>query len=442
MAEIRSSRLLGAYALATLALSGVACSPNTANDGNGGSDLGLGGSGTGGAARGGTVSSDRATRPDAETASGGVLATSDGTDSSSQVTAGGTRATGGRTASSSQTTKGGTGSIGGTPEAGGVSSVSVRPGSSGTRATGGAAGRDAGSGGAGAGGRSVSESGGGKATGNSTNATVQSSGCGKTATLTSGTRTIQSGGQSRSFMLRIPADYDNSHPYPLVFAFHWNGGTMGDVDGGGTSGYTWSYYGLREQADDSADSKMIFVAPQGNGNGWANPNGQDLTFVDDMLKQLEGDLCVDTTRLFAMGFSYGGGMSNAIACARATVFRAVAVYAGALLSGCNDGTKPIAYIGVHGITDPTCGIAGGRSLRDRFVKNNGCTAEDPPEPSQGSRTHVCTSYSGCASGYPVRWCAFDGGGHTPAPVDGQAVDSGGGNSTWTKGEVWKFFSQF
>lgn len=27
---------------------------------------------------------------------------------------------------------------------------------------------------------------------------------------------------------------------------------------------------------------------------------------------------------------------------------------------------------------------------------------------------------------PVRWCAFDGGGLTPAPVDGQALDSGGG----------------
>jgi poly(3-hydroxybutyrate) depolymerase len=228
----------------------------------------------------------------------------------------------------------------------------------------------------------------------------------------------------------------------LAFAFHWNGGTMGDVDGGGTSGYTWSYYGLREQADNTTDSRMIFVAPQGNGNGWANSNGQDLTFVDDMIKQIEGDLCVDTTRLFAMGFSYGGGMSYAIACARATVFRAVAVYAGAQLSGCTDGTKPIAYIGVHGITDPTCNISGGRSLRDKFVKNNGCTTQNPPEPSEGSRTHVCTSYAGCASGYPVRWCAFDGGGHTPAPVDGQAIDSGGGDKTWTKAEVWKFFTQF
>ena len=107
---------------------------------------------------------------------------------------------------------------------------------------------------------------------------------------------------------------------------------MGDIDGGGSSGYTWSYYGLREQADNSTNSKMIFVAPQGNGNGWANSGGQDLTLVDDMLKQLEGDLCVDTTRIFSMGFSYGGGMTYELACARAKVFRAAAVYSGAQLS--------------------------------------------------------------------------------------------------------------
>jgi poly(3-hydroxybutyrate) depolymerase len=228
----------------------------------------------------------------------------------------------------------------------------------------------------------------------------------------------------------------------LVFAFHWNGGTMGDVDGGGTSGYTWSYYGLREKADTSTNSKMIFVAPQGNGNGWANSGGADLTFVDNMLKQIQEDLCVDTTRIFSMGFSYGGGMSFAIACGRATVFRAVAVYAGAQLSGCTDGTKPIAYMGVHSISDGTCTYAGGETLRNKFVTNNGCTAQTPPKPASSSNTHICTSFEGCKTGYPVRWCAFNGGGHTPAPVDGETNGSGGGDKTWTKAEVWSFFTQF
>ncbi|KJK43006.1 poly(3-hydroxybutyrate) depolymerase, partial [Lentzea aerocolonigenes] len=97
-------------------------------------------------------------------------------------------------------------------------------------------------------------------------------------------------------------------------------------------GYNWSYYGLRKLADQASNG-TIFVAPQGNGNGWANPGGQDLTFIDDLVRLLDNSLCVDTSQRFAGGFSYGGGMSYAIACARANVFRAVVVYSGGVLSG-------------------------------------------------------------------------------------------------------------
>ena len=139
-------------------------------------------------------------------------------------------------------------------------------------------------------------------------------GCGKAPALTSGQHTINSGGQNRSYILRLPANYDNNRQYRLYFGFHWNGGTANDVDSGGTSGYPWSYYGLRALSNNSA----IFVAPQGLNNGWANSGGEDLTFVDTMVRLIEGALCVDTTQLFSLGFSYGGGMSYAIACARAT----------------------------------------------------------------------------------------------------------------------------
>ncbi|GIM97339.1 hypothetical protein Ato02nite_091320 [Paractinoplanes toevensis] len=255
--------------------------------------------------------------------------------------------------------------------------------------------------------------------------------------MASGTRTIQSGGKNRTFILRIPEGYDRSRPYRLIFGFHWNGGTANDVDSGGTSGYPWSYYGLRAISNNST----IFVAPQGLNNGWANSGGEDLTFVDNMVSLIENSLCVDTSQLFSLGFSYGGGMSYAIACARATVFRAVAVYSGGQLSGCSGGTQPIAYIGLHGLRDPVLNISQGRSLRDRFVRNNGCTPQNPPEPAQGSLTHVVTKYSGCRAGYPVAWAAFDAG-HTPNPWDGSAGDYNPGEKSWTRPVVWDFFTQF
>jgi poly(3-hydroxybutyrate) depolymerase len=260
-------------------------------------------------------------------------------------------------------------------------------------------------------------------------------GCGKAPGLNSGTHTIQSGGQNRSFILRVPANYNNNNPYRLIFAFHWRGGTMNDVSSGGSSGAVWSYYGMQEQSNNSA----ILVAPQGNGNGWSNPGGQDVTFVDDMIRRIDDALCVDTSLRFALGFSFGGGMSYSLACSRANVFRAVAVYSGAQLSGCSGGTQPIAYFGLHGISDNVLNISQGRSLRDRFVANNGCAAQSPREPGQGSGQHVTTLYS-CRQGYPVQWAAYDSG-HGPAPVDGCSGCEDGAR-TWTKAEVWRFFAQF
>ncbi|MFE1358270.1 RICIN domain-containing protein [Streptomyces harbinensis] len=260
-------------------------------------------------------------------------------------------------------------------------------------------------------------------------------GCGSAPGLTSGTHTIQSGGKSRSFILRVPDNYDNNRPYRLIFAFHWRGGTAQDVASGGTSGNAWSYYGQQEQSDNTA----ILVAPQGLDNGWANAGGEDITFVDDMIRRIEAGLCVNPAQRFATGFSWGGGMSYALACARANDFRAVAVIAGAQISGCSGGNQPIAYFGIHGISDSVLNIAQGRSLRDRFVGNNGCTSQSPAEPAPGSRTHITTTYAGCRAGYPVQWAAFDGG-HIPGPVDGSPDESG--VATWTKGEIWRFFAQF
>jgi poly(3-hydroxybutyrate) depolymerase len=260
-------------------------------------------------------------------------------------------------------------------------------------------------------------------------------GCGKNPTLTNGTHTIQSSGQNRTYILSIPSNYTNTHPYRLMFGLHWLNGTANDVATGGSDGAVWAFYGQKQLSNNST----IFVAPQGINNGWANTNGQDLTLIDDLVRLVEGDLCVDTSELFALGWSYGGAMSYAIACARANVFRAVAVYSGANLSGCSGGTQPIGYFGIHGIHDSVLNISNGRTLRDTFVRNNGCTQQNPPEPAQGSLTHIITAYSGCRAGYPVQWAAFDGD-HTPDPVDGSTATSGA--RTWTSAAVFQFFAQF
>jgi len=260
-----------------------------------------------------------------------------------------------------------------------------------------------------------------------------SAGCGKTRTLQNGTITIDSNG-NRWYILRAPDNYDANHPYRLVIAYHWLSGTAEDV-AYGTAATESPFYGLWDLAANST----IFVAPMGLGSGgntgWPNAGGEDVAFTDAILAQIEAELCIDTGRIFATGFSYGAGMSYALACARPDVFRGVALYSGAQLSGCDGDTKPIAFFASHGLTDTVLDISAGRSLRDHFMQVNGVIPDDPPEPDIGSGTHICTTYQGSSPDYPVVWCAFDGG-HNPNPHDS------GQSTSWVPPEVWSFISQF
>jgi hypothetical protein len=275
--------------------------------------------------------------------------------------------------------------------------------------------------------------GGGGSSGNS--GAVPSAGCGKTSTITFGAVpnqdpnaapgsghtvgqgvggyvSIQSSEKTRTFTMRLPDNYDPNHPYWLSFTFHTGSGNAYGVDNGGGNGYVMAYYGLQKLSSNG----LIFVAPDGLNGGWGNSNGEDLKLVDDMVKLIEDNYCVDTTHLFAQGFAWGGGMTYAIACARANVFRGVAIYEGAVFSGCDNGNDPVAYWQMVGLTDTTCPIDTARPMRDQFVKNNGCTIPDtePPQPPQpppylNPGGHVCTDYTGCSSGHPLRWCVHQSG---------------------------------
>ncbi|HEX2671287.1 MAG TPA: hypothetical protein VHM25_10475, partial [Polyangiaceae bacterium] len=267
-----------------LAVTALACGSNS-NEGSGGADGGHSGAPASGA--GGRASAGQGGRND-----------------------GGTPGAGGTTGAAGSGSPGLAGSSTGGAGQGGMSTGSAGHGGNTAGHGGATAGHGGQSGGSAQGGAATG--GGGTGTGGSSaggSGSVTSPGCGKNPTLKNGTQSITSSGQNRSFMIRVPENYDKDHPYWLIFGFHWVGGTANDVDSGGTSGYTWSYYGLRELADKSTASRAIFVAPQGISNGWGNSNNQDVVLTDDLIKLVEGDLCVDTKHVFSTGFSYGGGMT-------------------------------------------------------------------------------------------------------------------------------------
>lgn len=299
----------------------------------------------------------------------------------------------------------------------------------------------AGSGGA-AGGAGTAGSGGSGGSGGSTSS-GKSAGCGKAPTIASNMYnngqhiSITAAGMQRRYILNVPTNYDNTKPYKLVIAYH-------QLNGNDDQMYQAQYYHLLPLSNNTT----IFVAPNGQKNGascgdasncgWPNPSGSDIALADAIVAELGQNFCIDTNRIFATGWSYGGSMSYKTACERPLgaangYIRAIAAYSGAQLSGNCTPSKPVAYFAAHGTHDSVLNYSMGVGLAQNFSKANGCTWATPTQVDSGA--HVCTDEKGCAMGYPVRFCSFNGD-HTPDPDGGQAGKS------WVYQEVWDFFSQF
>ncbi|CAI4213622.1 unnamed protein product [Parascedosporium putredinis] len=165
---------------------------------------------------------------------------------------------------------------------------------------------------------------------------ARSTGCGKQPSLNTGIYNTTVGAKARQYYVRLPENYDRGHPYRLVFAYHQFGSSMESIVAGedldAPLGGALRFFGLLPLANETA----IFVVPDGLDRRWANIGGEDIQFFDDMVSTIGNALCIEETLRFSTGFSFGGSMSFAIACARPDIIRAIAVLSGAQLSGCEE----------------------------------------------------------------------------------------------------------
>lgn len=344
----------------------------------------------------------------------------------------------------------GAGGVGGTVAGtGGIGSTPIIPGGTagmntgGMPALGGASGAMAGAGAGapgGAGGMAGADA------GETMGAAVPSDGCGKAlATLTTGTHSITSSNTEREYTIDIPADYDPQKPYRLIFAWHWINASDEAVVSGQTAngGPVWAYYGLKNQADSAGDP-AIFIAPQSRDGRW---DEQDHVLFDDLLALARSELCIDTSRVFATGFSFGAMHTYSLSTNHQMQLRAVSA-----LSPANfniylptNTHQPIAYMSTTGMGDTLCPWDGGPDRGALYAaighaEDNGCTLPDPvPTTTTGSKTFLCHDFTGCQAGYPVKACTFDGG-HIAAHADGGTGDDG--VETWIPRVTWEFFTQF
>ena len=277
---------------------------------------------------------------------------------------------------------------------------------------------------------------------------MPSAGCGKTRTLQDGNRTITSGGMSRTYYLKTPSDYDNQHPYRVIFMFHWNYGSINSIVNPPDADHNTDrpFYGIADLSGDTHDLRRTPGAHRHGRGGMGQPEQPRRELHGRHARGGLGRPVHRTSRVFTTGFSYGGAMSYKLACVRPDKFRAALVYEAGPVSGNNQAecTKPIAWFQSHGADDQTFNLQTGTSILNVFTKVNGCTTMTPPTPATNG--HNCVSFAGCSAGHPTRWCTFGAGennphntslrGHYPSPKDP------GQSTSWVPMEAWSFITQF
>src|SRR6185436_7149292 len=143
----------------------------------------------------------------------------------------------------------------------------------------------------------------------------------------------------------------------------------------------------------------------------------DVAFVRAVVSQVSATACIDPKRVYASGFSMGGGMAHYLACHAADVFAAVAPAAFDLLEeNVKDCTppRPITVISFRGTADSRVPYEGGPSSLvtgmpltflgaqatfEAWARIDRCVGAASQADADG-----CSSYAGCLGGVEVILC--------------------------------------
>lgn len=270
----------------------------------------------------------------------------------------------------------------------------------------------------------------------------------------SGKNTLQAGqnhtiklSNGREYIVHIPENYKGDKPVPMLVDFH-------PVYG---SGSNWAGSATYQKQTD-ADGAIVIYPDGGPVGDPLNPNGgnngggmggmfggmgghawnvgpccsttDDITFTKEFVKDVQTKVCIDKKRIYATGFSMGGGMSNFVSCELADIFAAAAPAAMDLAKEYTDGkipgkekgcvpARPISILNFRNTNDgtvkydggpdsmigPTITFLGAKNNFKFWAEKNGCTGE----PKQNTPANGCEMYENCKDGVKVGLCTGNGG---------------------------------
>lgn len=264
--------------------------------------------------------------------------------------------------------------------------------------------------------------------------------------------TLAHDGETRAYRIYIPASYDGSSAFPLLFNFH---GGNGDID---------SQVAIADMRPIADTANFIIVYPQalqdpgdGGSTNWLHKEPTDVDdvfFVEAMIELIATQYAIDESRIYACGYSLGGEFTYELACRLNEKIAAVGAVARTMGTAAFDNCAPVHPTGILTIlgTDDNispydglewAGIQYYLSADDMHnywaTHNNASTTPIITElpntsPSDGSTVerHVWGNGDECVS---VEHLKVNGGGHDwPGSFGNMDIDA--------SLEIWNYVSTF
>jgi polyhydroxybutyrate depolymerase len=238
---------------------------------------------------------------------------------------------------------------------------------------------------------------------------------------------LTSGGVQRTYRLFVPPGYDGRTPLPLVLDLHGSGGNAaGQARNSGFEALA-AREGFLVASLQAVDSRWNVPVADGRAD--------DVLYASDVIDDVAGRVCLDSSRVYATGFSGGARMSSLLGCKLSLRLAAIAPMAG-LRAPSDCEARAIPVLTFHGLADRQNTYEGHVESRGTewvesvpealagWARHNGCKGEpvleDPPGPLSTLR------YAGCSA--EVRLIRIDGMGHQWARDEIDATRS-----------MWEFF---
>lgn len=263
-------------------------------------------------------------------------------------------------------------------------------------------------------------------------------------------------GLERTYFVHLPASYNTSISYPLIFAMH----------GGGLLGYK-GIEGQSQLSQLSDSENFIVVYPEGLKTlGFRTWNAgdccpsatlletDDIGFINSLLEKLKIELSINSKKVYATGFSNGGQMAYKLANRFPNKFAAVSAVAGVLQDFPFNPSRKVPIIHFHSYQDLTAPYNGGLSNAPninnnfpsvdstmRIIANNYNCSLIKKTIFSNTNTYDFFRYSDCDNNVRIELYVSQDGGHTwPG---GKALTNNEITNHFNASSImWEFFKNY